>query len=90
MTTPDTLTDGKRLTYGFGLAVADVDGHHVITHSGGINGYTTSQMYFPAESLSVIMFTNTDNRGPDFTALNIARAVLGLPLAVRGPNRPTH
>jgi CubicO group peptidase (beta-lactamase class C family) len=80
MTMPDTLANGKRLTYGFGLMVADLAGHHVITHGGGINGYTTSQMYFPADSLSVIMFTNTDSRAPDFTAMNIARAVLGLPL----------
>lgn len=87
MTTPDTLADGKRLTYGFGLVVADIGGHRVITHSGGINGYTTSQMYLPDDSLSVIMFTNTDGRGPDFTAMNIARAVLGLPLEARPVRR---
>ena len=90
MTTPDTLTNGKRLTYGFGLGVADVGGHHAIAHGGGINGYTTSQVYFPADSLSVILFTNTDSRPPDFTAMNIARAVLGMPLQQRPPNRPGH
>jgi CubicO group peptidase (beta-lactamase class C family) len=90
MTTPDTLTNGKPLTYGFGLAVADIGGHRVITHSGGINGYTTSQMYLPADSLSVIVFTNTDSRGPDFTAMNIARVVLGLPLVTRPPSRSGH
>jgi CubicO group peptidase (beta-lactamase class C family) len=77
MTTPDTLANGTRLTYGFGLAVAEIDGHHGIAHSGGINGYTTSQIYFPADSLSVIVFTNTDGRGPDRTAGDIARAVFG-------------
>lgn len=88
MTTPDTLNDGKRLTYGFGLAVADLGGHHVITHGGGINGYTTAQLYVPGDSLSVIAFTNTDGSSPDFTAANIARAVLGLPLATRPPRPP--
>jgi CubicO group peptidase (beta-lactamase class C family) len=77
MTTPDTLANGTPLTYGFGLAVVDLDGHHGISHSGGINGYTTSQTYFPADSLSVIVFTNTDGRGPDKTAASIARAVFG-------------
>lgn len=86
MTTPDTLANGKPLTYGFGLVIADIGGHRAITHGGGINGYTTSQMYLPADSLSVIMFTNTDSRAPDFTAMNIARAVLGLPLLAR-PSR---
>lgn len=83
MTTPDTLNDGKRLTYGFGLSTAKLGDHRMITHGGGINGYTTSQIYFPDDSLSVIAFTNTDAAGPDFTAMNIARAVLGLPLVSR-------
>lgn len=89
MTTPDTLANGSRLTYGFGLAVADIGGHRAITHGGGINGFTTSQMYLPADSLSVILFTNTDSRAPDFTAMNIARAVLGLPLQEPRPQRPS-
>jgi D-alanyl-D-alanine carboxypeptidase len=87
MTTPDTTANGARLTYGFGLATADIGGHRAITHGDGINGFTTSQIFFPAETLSVIAFTNTDAAGPDRTTANIARAVLGVPLVAR-PSTP--
>jgi CubicO group peptidase (beta-lactamase class C family) len=83
MTTPDTLNDGSKLTYGFGLATAQIGTHRVITHGGGINGYTTSQLYVPDDTLSVIAFTNTDAAAPDPVAMNIARLVLGVPLPPR-------
>src|SRR5207244_1697899 len=38
MTTPDTLNDGKRLTYGFGLFPGEFMGHKTIVHGGGIPG----------------------------------------------------
>ncbi|HEY5061764.1 MAG TPA: serine hydrolase [Gemmatimonadaceae bacterium] len=79
MTTPDTLANGTRLTYGFGLGVSQLGSHRMISHGGGINGFTTAQLWVPDDTLSVIMFTNTDGRAPDGAAVNIARAVLGLP-----------
>jgi len=80
MTTPDTLPSGRRHNYGFGLSVTPIGSHRAIVHSGGINGFATMQAYLPAESLSVIAFTNTDAASPGPLTLNIARAVLGLPL----------
>jgi CubicO group peptidase (beta-lactamase class C family) len=88
MTTPDTLNNGTRLTYGFGLGTGQLGTHRMISHGGGINGFTTAQMYFPADTLSVVVFTNTDGSGPDFTAMNIARAVLGMPLLARPQLQP--
>jgi D-alanyl-D-alanine carboxypeptidase len=86
MTTPDTLNDGKKLDYGFGLGVGQLGTHRMIAHGGGINGFTTAQLYFPDDTLSVIVFTNTDGVGPDLAARNIAASVFGLPLVQ--PNRP--
>jgi len=88
MTTPDTLNNGRRMTYGFGLEMSPMGSHRMISHSGGINGFTTDQLWFPDDSLSVIVFTNTDARGPSLTARNIARAVFNEPL-VTAPVRPT-
>lgn len=82
MTTPDTLNDGKRITYGFGLAAGMLGGHKAIGHSGGINGFTTVGNFFPDDSLNVVVFSNAD-RGPDALGQNIARAVFGLPLVTR-------
>jgi CubicO group peptidase (beta-lactamase class C family) len=79
MTTPDTLKDGSRLNYGFGLGAGQLGGKRVVSHSGGINGFTTYGMYMPDERLNVIVFTNSDG-GPTPLALNVARAVLGIPL----------
>lgn len=88
MTTPDTLSDGKRLTYGFGLDVGTLGGHPQIGHGGAVNGFVAVVNYYPDDSLNVVVFTNAD-RGPDTRFLgpavtgltvNIARAVFDMPL----------
>jgi CubicO group peptidase (beta-lactamase class C family) len=83
MTTADTLNNGKRLSYGFGLVPGMLGTHRSIGHGGGVNGFTTSSIFFPDDSVNVVVFSNSD-RGPDPLALNIARAVFGIPL-VAGP-----
>jgi CubicO group peptidase (beta-lactamase class C family) len=85
MSTPDTLNNGNRLSYGFGLVPGNFAGHRSIGHSGGVNGFTTASLYFPADTLNVVVFSNA-NGGPDPLALNLARAVLGLPLV--SPPKP--
>jgi D-alanyl-D-alanine carboxypeptidase len=85
MTTPDTLNNGKRLNYGFGLVPGMLGTHRSVGHGGGVNGFTTSSIYFPDDSVNVVVFSNSD-RGPDPVALNIARAVFGLPLVA--PPKP--
>jgi len=65
--------------------VEELGPHHMITHTGSITGFTSSMLYFPAETLSVIVLTNTDQRGPEPLALNIARVLFGMPLQARTP-----
>jgi CubicO group peptidase (beta-lactamase class C family) len=79
MIRPDTLNDGYRVGYAKGLALTPVLGHPSLHHGGGINGWTTDNMYFPAESLSVVVFYNTSGpSGPGEAAEAIVRAVLGV------------
>lgn len=85
MTTPDTLNNGRPLTYGFGLAAGKLGGHRLIGHSGGINGFTTASSFFPDDSVNVVVFSNAD-AGPDALGLNISRAVFGMPLVT--PPKP--
>jgi D-alanyl-D-alanine carboxypeptidase len=85
MTTPDTLNNGKRLNYAFGLVPGKLGTHRSIGHGGGVNGFTTSSIYFPDDSVNVVVFSNSD-RGPDALALNISRAVFGMPLVA--PPKP--
>jgi len=79
MTTADTLNNGSRLAYGFGLVPGRLGTHRSIGHGGSVNGFTTSSAYFPDDSVNVAVFTNSDG-GPDGLAQNISRAVLGMPL----------
>jgi CubicO group peptidase (beta-lactamase class C family) len=78
MITPDTLANGQRLNYGFGLMTGTLGPYDMIHHTGGIPGFTTAQLYVPEKSLSVVVFTNTDAASPEPLALNIAQVVLGL------------
>ena len=92
MTRPDTLNDGYRVGYAKGLALTPVAGHPSLHHGGGINGWTTDNLYFPQESLSVVVFYNTSGpSGPGEAAEAIAKAVLGEkpPVAVPVTGDPT-
>ena len=79
MTTADTLKNGSRMNYGFGLVPGQLGGQRMINHSGGINGFTTYGLYMPDENLNVIVLSNSDG-GPGPLALNVTRAVLGIPV----------
>ena len=78
LTTPDTLNDGTRVGYAKGLAFTPVVGHRSIHHGGGINGWTSDNLYFPDDSLSIIVLYNVSGpSGPSETSEAIAEAVLG-------------
>jgi CubicO group peptidase (beta-lactamase class C family) len=79
MMTPGTLNDGTTLGYAKGIAVYPRLGHRTWHHGGGINGFLSENLYFPDDSLSVIVLYNSTREGPDATALAIAKAVLGEP-----------
>ncbi|MCC6928723.1 MAG: beta-lactamase family protein [Gemmatimonadaceae bacterium] len=78
MLSPDTLNDGYRVGYAKGLAFPRVMGRKAIRHGGGINGWTSENLYFPNESLSIVVLYNVSGpRGPSEAAEAIAEAVLG-------------
>jgi D-alanyl-D-alanine carboxypeptidase len=80
MTTPETLTDGKPLTYGFGLGVGRIESHRKVSHGGGINGFITDLSYYPDDTLHVVVLANTSPSNPGRLSEQIARVTLGLPL----------
>jgi CubicO group peptidase (beta-lactamase class C family) len=85
MITPDTLNDGTRVGYAKGLSFTPVLGHRSLHHGGGINGWTSENLYFPDESLSVVvLYNHAGPAGPSEPAEAIAEAVLGrTPVAAR-------
>ncbi len=66
--------------YGFGMGRGDLGGHLMLSHSGGINGALTANMYIPDAQLSVTVLTNGDATDPGRVSLQLARAALGIPL----------
>ena len=76
--TPETLNDGTPVGYSKGIAVYNRLGHRALHHGGGINGFLSENIYFPDDSLSVVVLFNTAGPGsPDEAAEAIAEAVLG-------------
>ncbi|MGH7520821.1 MAG: serine hydrolase domain-containing protein [Gemmatimonadales bacterium] len=79
MTTPTGAAQARG--YGFGLIVDTLGGRRMIQHGGGILGFTSANAYFPDDSLSVTVLTNSGSWSPDSLFRNVARAALGRPLA---------
>jgi len=71
MTTP--FKDG----YGCGLFIRNVEGHKLITHGGGIEGFNTSLNYYPDDKLTVIVLGNLTGGAPDMIASNLGKVALG-------------
>ncbi len=76
----DTLSDGKPSNYGWGLAPAMLGSHPMVQHGGDIPGGSAQQLWLPADSVRVVVFTNTLGSGPGALARNLAAAVVGEPL----------
>lgn len=49
---------GRTSSYGLGWFLDTLDGHFVMRHSGGMDGYTTEYRRFRDDHFSVIVFTN--------------------------------
>ncbi|HDS1578152.1 TPA: beta-lactamase family protein [Stenotrophomonas maltophilia] len=65
MTTPLRTTDGDSTDYGLGLFVNSVYGQRRIGHTGGSQGFTTADEYFPDLGLRIIAFTNLGDKAPE-------------------------
>jgi CubicO group peptidase (beta-lactamase class C family) len=53
--------------YGFGVVVHTADGHKVIDHGGGIDGFNTFLAYYPDDKLTIVVLANIN--GPAANAI---------------------
>lgn len=65
MTTPFMTTKAGSSDYGFGLFLNPVYGEKRIGHTGGTNGSTTADEYFPVQDVRIIAFTNLGDSTPE-------------------------
>jgi CubicO group peptidase (beta-lactamase class C family) len=77
MSTADTLNNGKKLNYGFGLSPSTVLGHNIVAHTGGIPGFATAAIFSPDDTLSIVTFTNFDKQSPNPLAQKLLRVAYG-------------
>jgi CubicO group peptidase (beta-lactamase class C family) len=78
---PFVLNDGTPTAYGYGWAIFDYDGDHIVAHAGGINGFQTYALRIPAEHVYVAVLMNSTLGEPPVSmlAFKISRILLGRP-----------
>ncbi len=69
--TTTLLADGAATGYGLGVSVGMVDGHRIISHGGGVSGFTTQNAIYPDDRAAVVALTNGETAAPQQIAARI-------------------
>jgi len=64
--------------YAMGWFVNVHQGHRMLSHGGGIDGFVTSVMFFPEDDLGIVAFTNSGSRLGERVARTAADRILGV------------
>jgi CubicO group peptidase (beta-lactamase class C family) len=73
----ETMTKPFKNDYACGLFVVTKDGHKIIDHGGGIEGFNTELKYFPDDKLTVIVLANVNGQAVGEIATKLAAIVHG-------------
>lgn len=71
------MTTPFKSDYAFGLGVRTLNGHKLIDHGGGIEGFNTQMSYYPDDKLTVIVLSNLNGSAPAEMAPKLAAAARG-------------
>lgn len=71
------MTTPFKMDYGFGLSIRTKDGHKIISHNGGIEGFNTAMSYYPDDKVTVIVLGNLTGGAPDMIASSLGKVALG-------------
>ena len=89
-------SDGEGTGYGLGLFVDSAFDQPRIGHTGGAQGFTTADEYFPSQGLRIVVLTNSGDKNPEAgeALTNIAFARLRPALIAKADtpaaNEPAH
>ena len=75
------MTTPVRNDYAYGLIVKNLDGHRVIAHGGGIEGFNTSLSYFPDDRLVLVVLANVNGKAPEEIGSAVRKLALGVTAA---------
>ncbi len=71
------LKDGKPTGYGYGWFLRTSNGIKSIEHEGGMPGFLTNEIYYPAEDVFIAILCNNGSISINDLSVNIAQIALG-------------
>ena len=71
------MTTPLKNDYAFGLGVHTSNGHKLIDHGGGIEGFNTLLAYYPEDKLTVVVLANLNGQAPEAIANKLAGVAHG-------------
>lgn len=71
------MTTPFKEDYAFGLGVSTRNGHKMIAHNGGIQGFNTSLIYYPEDKLVVAVLANLNGPFADQLAAELGKVAHG-------------
>ena len=74
------LADGTTTGYGYGWFLKTINGIQSIEHEGGMPGFKTNEIYYPAEDLFIAILCNCSTTPIDKLSADISVITLGKPL----------
>jgi len=79
---PFSLANGESIHYGYGWSISSYEGHPVVGHGGGINGFTCYLLRMPEDRVFVTVLTNRNDEkaNPGVVARKLAAAAVGKPV----------
>ena len=78
MTTPVKLPDGvDGMNYGYGLVMAELSRLPLITHSGGLNGWSSDALRLPEQKCTVVVLANAMPAAAGFEPSGVSRSIAG-------------
>ena len=87
MAMPGRLHDGSRTAYGYGMAIADLEGRRKWFHAGTINGFRSLLALYPDDGTVIGVLSNSGHAAVEAIEAHAARIAFGLP-PLAGPVVP--
>jgi CubicO group peptidase (beta-lactamase class C family) len=64
--------------YGLGWSIRPYRGHTLVSHGGGIDGFTAHVALLPGERIGIVVLNNAESPAPWIVTLNLCDRLLGL------------
>jgi len=76
------MTTAGKGDYGLGVFMSQKDGVKVVSHSGGIEGFSTWMAYVPEKKIAVVVLSNVNGAAPDAMGSQLLDVALGRPVVL--------